>query len=181
MANWQRRLLGLGLPCLLAWAMDVALTLHGQPQEYWAGDYARSTEGAPFYFRLYTLHPIAGVGGHLLWIGLVVSLVVQLPEVYAVVLALAVAFGHTWGASTWVTRTLVTRAAWGSPTPIDWYQATNGLFLAAAVATGVGVWWVVRSSAQDQTGETSRLAGWQRWALITMLLTAAAAIVFVPW
>jgi hypothetical protein len=37
MTEWQRRLLELGLPCLLPWVLDVALTLHGQPPEYWAG------------------------------------------------------------------------------------------------------------------------------------------------
>ena len=31
MANWQRRLVGLGLPCLLTWMLDVGLTRHGQP------------------------------------------------------------------------------------------------------------------------------------------------------
>src|SRR5260370_28494703 len=98
-ANWQRRLIGLGLPCLLPWMLDVGLTLHGQPAAYWAGDYARTTEGAAFYRRLYAVHPAAGVGEHLVWVGLVGGLLVLLPAAPAVVLALAVAVGHTWGAS----------------------------------------------------------------------------------
>jgi hypothetical protein len=180
-ATWQRRLIGLGLPCLLPWMLDVALTLYGQPAAYWAGDYARTTEWAAFYRRLYAVHPAAGVGGHLLWVGLVGGLLVLLPEAPAVVFALAVAFGHTWGASTWVTAALVERAAWGSPAPVSWYQASNGLFIAAAVMAGVGVRWVVRSSAAQPGGRPSGRAVWQRWSLVAVFVTAVAAIVFVPW
>jgi hypothetical protein len=181
MATWQRRLVGLGLPCLLTWVLDVGLTLHGQPPEYWAGDYARTTEGAAFYRRLYALHPAAGAGGQLLWMGAVAGLVVLLPETCAVVVALAAAFGNTLGASTWVTAALLRRAAWGQPTAVSWYQASCGLFLAAALLSGVGVRWAVRSSACSGPGESMRPAGWPRWVLVSVLLAVAAAIVFVPW
>jgi hypothetical protein len=180
MAEWQRRLIGLGLPCLLPWMLDVGLTLHGQPPEYWAGDYARTTEGAAFYRRLYAVHPAAGVGGNVLFLGLVGGLLVLLPERLAVVLALAAAFGSTWGASTWVTRHLATRAAWGSPPAVSWYQAVNALFLTTAVLAGVGVRWVVRSSALGPGGP-GRLAGRWRWALVCLSVTALAALVFGPW
>ena len=181
MANWQRRLIGLGLPCLLTWMLDVGLTLHGQPPEYWSGDYSRTTEGATFYRRLYALHPAAGIGGHLLWMGIVAGLLVLLPETFAVVMALAALFGSTFGASTWVTAALLARSSWGSPTLVNWYQASCGLFLAAALMGGVGVRWVVHSSAHSGAGQSGPLAGWPRWVLVSMLLGAAAAMVFVPW
>jgi hypothetical protein len=161
--------------------LDVGLTLHGQPANYWAGDYARTTEGASFYRRLYALHPAAGVGGQVLFICLVAGLLVMLPEVLAVVLAIAVVLGNTYGASTWVTAALVSRTAWGQPTPVNWYQASNGMFLAAAVVVGVGVHWVVRSSAMLGRVEARSLAGWQRWVLVSLLLVGIAVIVFVPW
>ena len=147
MAAWQRRLIGLGLPCLLCWMLDVSLTLHGQPAEYWAGDYTRTTEGGPFFRRLYSTHPSAGVGGQLLAIGLVAILLVIVPEVLAVVVAIASVTANTYGATTWITAALVSRAAWGQPTLVGWYQASAGMFLAASVVIGVGVHWVVRSSA----------------------------------
>jgi hypothetical protein len=181
MANWQRRLVGLRLPCLLTWMLDVGLTLHGQPPEYWAGDYARTTEGAAFYRRLYALHPAAAVGGHLVWVGLVASLLVLMPEILAVVLAIAAVFGHTFGASTWITATLLYRSSFGQPTVVSWYQASNGLFLLSAVMIGVGVHWTVRSTALHRPSGSSGMTGWSRWVLIAVLLTAAAAIVFVPW
>ena len=49
MPQWKRRLLGLGLPCLLAFAFDIGMTMYGQPAQYWAGDYSRTPEGAPFF------------------------------------------------------------------------------------------------------------------------------------
>jgi hypothetical protein len=181
MADWQRRLLGLGVPCLLTWMLDVGLTLHGQPPGYWAGDYARTTEGASFYRRLYALHPAAGLGGHLVWIGLLGGLLVLLPEVPAVVLAIAVVSGHTFGASTWVSAALLYRASFGQTTVVSWYQASNGLFLLSAVVAGVGIHWAVRSSALRRPAEPGRLTGWPRRVLVAVFLTAAAAIVFVPW
>jgi hypothetical protein len=181
MAEWHRRLLGLGLPCLLPWVLDVALTLHGQTPEYWAGDYSRATEGAAFYRRLYEFHPAAAVGGHLLFLGLIGALLVLLPEGLAVVLALAAAFGSTWGASSWVERYLVTRAAWGSPAAVSWYQASNALFLATAVLAGVGVRWVVRSSALQSGGGLGRRTSRRPWVLIAVFVAGVAAMVFVPW
>src|SRR5262245_11645134 len=102
MANWQRRLIGLGLPCLFALLLDNGLTLHGQPAEYWAGDHSQTTEGAPFYRKLYVWHPAAAVCGYLVWAGLLGGLLILLPEVLAVVLSIAVVFGHTAGAYTWI-------------------------------------------------------------------------------
>lgn len=177
MVEWRRRLLGLGLPCLLPWALDVALTLHGQPPAYWAGDYAQTTEGGAFYRRLYELHPAAAVGGHVLAFGLLVVLLVLLPERPAVALALAGAFGSTWGASTWVQREFITRAAWGSPAAVDWYQATCAMFLTTAVLAGVGVHWVVRSSALSPPDGPGR----RRWVVIGVCLAALAAGAFLPW
>jgi hypothetical protein len=176
--DWQRRLLGFGIPCLLAWMLDVGLTLHGQPPEYWAGDYARTTEGAPFYRRLYTWHPAVAVGGHALWVALLVGLVVLLPEVLAVVLTIAVVFGHTAGAYTWVVSLLY---AASGPAATGWYQAANGMFLASAAVVGVGVRWAVRSGALHGGQEVRRQSWRWRWGGAAVLFAIGAAIVFVPW
>jgi hypothetical protein len=179
MANWQRRLLGLGLPCLFALCLDTGLTLHGQPAEYWAGDYSQTTEGAPFYRRLYAWHPAAAGCGHLIWAGVLGGLLILLPEVLAVVLAIAVVFGHTAGAYTWIQGMLL--HAHG-PAATGWYQAANGMFLLAAVAVGVGIHWTVRSTAlRTRSVSEQRLPGWVRWILVAALAVGAAAIVFVPW
>jgi hypothetical protein len=180
MAEW-RRLVGLGLPCLLTWAVDVGLTLDGQPPEYWAGDYARTTEGAAFHRRLYARHPAAGVAGQALWLGVAAGLLVLLPETPAVVVALAAVFGNTFGAATWVTAHLVASAAWRSPGPVTWYQASCGLFLGAAVAAGIGVRWVVRAGARAGPAAPDGRSGRRRRVAIAVLLAAGGAIVFGPW
>ena len=181
MPDWRRRLLGLALPCLLRWMLDVSLTVSGQPAEYWAGDYSRTTEGGTLYRRMYQLHPAAGVGGQFLCFVLVAALLVLLPEWMAVVLALSAAFGSAWGASTWVERYLRTQARWGTPAAVNWYQATNALFLATAVIAGIGVWWTVRSSALASLSVPKRRIGGGRWALIALLFAVLAGLVFVPW
>jgi hypothetical protein len=170
MADWQRRLLGMGLPCLLALLLDTGLTLHGQPAEYWAGDYARTTEGAPFFRKLYVLHPLAGIAGVGAWAGIALSLLVLLPEVPAVVFAIAIVFGHTAGAYTWV----------GSLSAA-WYQIANGMFLASAAVLGVGLHWAVRSSALAGVTESARrLPAAARWGLIVILTAAAGYMYLVP-
>jgi hypothetical protein len=179
MANWQRRLIGLGLPCLFALLLDDGLTLHGQPTEYWAGDYSQTTEAAPFNHRLYVWHPVAAVGGHLLWAGVLGGLLLLLPEVLAVVLAIAAVFGHTAGAYTWVQAMLFRTY---SVEATGWYQAANGMFLLSALIVGVGIRWTVRSTAlQAESVSGRRLPGWVRWISVAALVVGGALIVFAPW
>jgi hypothetical protein len=126
---------------LIVLLVDVGLTLRGQPAAYWAGDYARTTEGAPFYRMLYAWRPAAAVCGYLLWAGLLGGLLILLPEVLAVVLTIAVVIGPTVGAYSWL-QVMLFRAG-----PTGWYQAANGLFLWSALTAGVGVRWAIRSVA----------------------------------
>jgi hypothetical protein len=178
MANWQRRLIGLGLPCLFALLLDDGLTLTGQPAEYWAGDYSRTTEGAPFYRKLYAWHPVAAVCGHLTWAGLLGGLLILLPEVLAVVLAVAVVFGHTAGAYTWI---LGMHLRANPMEPTGWYQVANGMFLLSALTVGVGIHWTIRSAAL-RSGSVSerRLPGLVRWSLAAALVAGVIVIVFAP-
>src|SRR6266852_3031289 len=99
MPDWKRRLLGLGLPCMLAFLFDTGLTLHGQPAEYWAGDYSSSTEGAPFFRKLFEMHPAAAVAGEGLWAVIILVLILLLPEVPAVILTITIVLGHMAGGS----------------------------------------------------------------------------------
>ena len=49
------------VPALAAFVIDVALTLWGQPREYWNGDYGVAQEMAPVGFALLAHHPLAFV------------------------------------------------------------------------------------------------------------------------
>lgn len=83
--------------------MDTGLRLRAQPQAYWAGNYDYILqEGTPFLRALYTWHPLAAVAGYALWAAIIAGLLVLLPECLAVILSLAIAFGHVGGVHTWL-------------------------------------------------------------------------------
>jgi hypothetical protein len=168
MSDWQRRLLGMGLPCLLAYALDIGLTMHGQPPEYWAGDYAQTTEGAPFHRQLYAWHPAAAALGHLVWAGILIGLLLLLPEVLAVILTITVVFGHMAGAYTWLFEGVT----------MGWFQTTQGFFPAAAVVLGVGLTWAL--SGPPEVKRANRLHPLARWGLIAVLFGCACYMVFYP-
>ena len=162
MADWRRRLFGLGLPCLLAFLLDTGLRLHAQPAAYWAGDYHHTLqEGSPFLRALYTWHPLAAAAGYALWAAIIAGLLVLLPECLAVILAIAVCFGHIGGAYSWSKPAL---GAW-------WYQITNGILLVSGLALGLGLHWYLRSSRFGAMGR-GRQGPWfgvVRWCCIVSL------------
>jgi hypothetical protein len=171
MSEWKRRLLGMGVPCLLAFLLDSSLTLQGQPAEYWSGNYAYTTEGAPLMRHLYMVHPLAAVAGYLVWAGLVLGLLVLLPEVLAVILSIAVVFGHVGGAYTWLAPAIT----------VGWYQTVNGMFAVTAVVLGVGLHWALRAPVGTEATSTKRLPAWLRWGLIILLFGTGCAMIFAPW
>jgi len=159
MPEWKRRLLGMGLPCLLGFLFDVGQTMYKQPVEYWQGDYTHTTEGAPFMQKLYMVHPLAAAAGHVVWLGCCLTLILLLPEVLAVVLVIAIVFGHTVGGYTWLGYALMSH----------WYQTAHGMFFVAAVVLGVGLYWSLRTGVQQASTGTSRLLPPPvRWGLIVV-------------
>jgi hypothetical protein len=162
MADWQRRLLGLGLPCLLAFLLDTGLRLRAQPEAYWAGNYPYILqEGSPFLRALYTWHPLAAVAGYALWAVIIAGLLVLLPECLAVILAIAVGFGHIGGAYSWLIPSLGT---W-------WYQIANGMFVVCGLALGLGLHWYLRLSKLGavERGKQGRWLAVARWSSIVTL------------
>jgi hypothetical protein len=174
MSDLRHRLIGMGLPCLLALALDATLTMCGQPEEYWAGDYSQTNEGAPFHRKLFTLHPAAAVAGYAAWGGILIGLILLLPEALAVVLAVAVVFGHTVGAYTWV-------EAWlGAGITVGWFQTARGMFPASAVVLGAGLYWSLRLYPQGREGAKRPWNPSVRWGLIAVLFGTACYMVFFP-
>jgi hypothetical protein len=89
---------------LAACAADVALTLHGQPESYWQGDYGSVIEGNPIPRWFLEVHPLAFAGLVLAWVGTIVVGLRVLPRRWAVTASLAIVFGHTVGAASWLLR-----------------------------------------------------------------------------
>jgi hypothetical protein len=177
MSHTSRRLLGLCLPAVLVWSFDCTLTLCGQSEAYWAGSGARHTDGitslhhysasvnevAPTSRYLLTVHPLAFVAGSVLAMLVLCSLIMLLPPSLAVMTCLAATLGHTWGATTWLSR-----LQYG-------YQIGNGFFLVVAVilAAGMQVW---HGEAHPKSLVAPRMPLIQRWLLIGLL---SAALVYL--
>jgi hypothetical protein len=104
----------------------------------------------------------------LAWAGVFVGLILLLPDTLALIASLAVTFGHTVGAATW----LLFRFQYG-------YQACNGLFLLSAVLLGLGI----RVGWQAVPAHAYRLTGWSpvlRWGLVAGLFGVGVYLFLWP-
>jgi hypothetical protein len=172
MTERKCRLLGMGLPCCLAFLIDTTLAFWDQPSEYWHGQYSQTVEDTLFFRTLYEIHPLAAVAGYAAWAAVIAGLLLLLPEVLAVILAIAVVFGHVLGAYTQIIPILGR----------GWYQVANAMFLAAAAALGIGLYWSLRTAPADGgVGGEQRLPLWLRWGLIAGLLATGCFMLWSPW
>src|SRR5262245_14755898 len=84
--------------------VDAALTLRGQPEEYWAGDYSAAIEGNPFIHPLLAKGPhvfVGSVAGWIVLLALVVSVFRQPIVGWIAVLAAA---SHAVGGASWLAQ-----------------------------------------------------------------------------
>lgn len=181
MAPFTRRFLGLCLPALLVWSVDCTLTLCGQSEAYWAADVARNTDGvtslhhygasvnevSPTSRYLLTVHPLAYVGGTVLAMLVLCSLIMLLPPTLALMTCLAATLGHTWGATTWLARFQ------------HGYQIGNGFFLFVAVilAAGIQTWY---ATVPPKSLLAPRMPLSVRWLLIGILSFILACMYLWP-
>jgi len=83
-------------------ALDVGLTLRGQPPVYWQGQYDTALELNPPACWALRQHPALFVAAGALWLAAVCALVLYLPRRAARGLALLTVCGHTCGAASWL-------------------------------------------------------------------------------
>jgi hypothetical protein len=154
MTDSKRRLLGMGIPFALAFLPDTALSMYR---------HMAAVDGLLFR-ALARLHPEAIVLGYLVWAGAIVGLMLLTPNWIAMILTIAVVFGHVAGFYSQLSGLL------GNV----WYQAANALFLLAAVALGTGLWWAVRAaSLVENSAETRALPVRSRWWMISFFFLVA--------
>ncbi len=151
------RLTGLCLPPLLLCALDGGLTLAGQSSEYWGGDYAAVNEASPTFHHLLQTHPLAFACGIAVWGAIFASTILLLPDTAALIVSIAVTFGHAAGAATW----LLFRFQYG-------YQLCNALFLLSAVLVGLGIRFGWRA-APAQTYQFTGTKSAARWIAVALL------------
>ena len=84
--------------------VDVGATLACQPDRYWREGYGFGHESNPVARWLLELGPPALVAGGLAWVLFFSVVILHLRFGAARVVALALLFGHAFGASTWLIR-----------------------------------------------------------------------------
>jgi hypothetical protein len=154
-----RRALLLLLPPIALCALDMGLTLFGQPEAYWAGDYSAVREQSPSFAHYLSIHPAVFCAAAALWIIIFSLLILLLPEMLALLLSVAVTIGHMAGAATW----LIYR--------FNVYQLFNVLFL---VTSGLVVFSIKFGQASDGRSAIdwarTGLPPWVRWLAIAVLI-----------
>jgi hypothetical protein len=126
------------------------------------------------------LGPAAAIAGYAAWAGVLLGLILLLPEVLAVCLSLAVVLGHTAGAAMWLDG-LITVGRLGGGITVGWFQTARGMLPAAAAVLGVGLCWSLREPVQGRTKEEHR--PWNqvlRWGLVAALLGIGAYMMLFP-
>jgi hypothetical protein len=89
---------------LLFCLIDGAVTLHGQPAAYWAGQYDQAIEWNPLVRWFMVQHPLLLLLGACGRIFSFCALILLLPDNMARVVAFLVQLEHTIGAASWLTR-----------------------------------------------------------------------------
>ena len=97
---WRR--LWLCLPPALFTLIDYAVTVRGQPDAYWSGDYDAAFEGNPVVRWCMTAHPWLFHGLTFVWIASFSAFIVKTPRPFARLASLAIAFSHAYCVSTWM-------------------------------------------------------------------------------
>ncbi len=100
----MRRRLWLLAPAAGLYAADIALTLAGQPAEYWAGEYASADEANPVAHVLMAHSPWLFLGLATCWLTIFSAAVLLWRHHAAGWLAVGLTFAHAVGGGSWLTR-----------------------------------------------------------------------------
>lgn len=124
------------LAFLLPMVTDGVVTLVGQDRSYWQG-FHNVNEGGPAYFLL-AANPLVYVGGSVLYLALCCWLVYRLKYPLNLMLAMALAVGHSWGSSTWLSSWME-QAGFLTTRPLILLQWTLlvGYFTLVGVCAGI--------------------------------------------
>jgi hypothetical protein len=102
------------------------------------------------------------------WLTAVAVMIVLLPDTLALILSIAVTFGHTAGALTWVRRMRIEYQ----------YQLCIAVLLCCAIAIALGIRWGWQASPRVPH-ELPISARW-RWATLALLGALAAYLFLWP-
>ena len=100
-------------PMLLAFAVDVTLTLHGQPKEYWLGNTGAVEEANPIGYILLVRSPWLFLFCAIVWMSVLSGTILFWRKPIAEWLAVVVAFAHAIGGCSWLIRSGDLGWLWG--------------------------------------------------------------------
>lgn len=155
----QFRMLWLLLPPIVLCCLDFGITLYGQSESYWSGNYNDINELSPSFARYLSIHPLAFIAAALVWIAIFSSVIAIVPERIAMTLSICVVIGHMTGAASWLAY------RFGS------YQACNALFLVTSIMIVVA-FNNARSEGTRPLIDWPRtgLPDWTRWLVVAILI-----------
>ncbi|QDU18328.1 hypothetical protein [Urbifossiella limnaea] len=100
----MRSRLWLLAPAAALYAGDVALTLAGQPAQYWGGEYGSALEANPVAYPLLARGPWLFVASAVGWFAVLSAVVVTWRRPFAGWVAVVVAAAHAVGGACWLAR-----------------------------------------------------------------------------
>ena len=139
MQSSTRRLIGFCSVLVFLTCLDCALTLAGQPTEYWEGNHTEVIELHPMLHQLLAYHPLAFVAVKAVILLAFISLILLMPRNSAMILSLLLCLPG-----------LVAPASWLLDKPgHPGYRHGSGIFcglvLLTVVGMAVGIRWAWRS------------------------------------
>jgi len=104
--QFNAKKLWLCLPFILVFLCDGSITLYGQSEAYWSGNYELANESFPAFNWALQQHPMVFIAQSLVWVTVFCLLILVLPNFLSEVTAFALVQGHTWGVMTWLVYSL---------------------------------------------------------------------------
>jgi hypothetical protein len=166
-AGFKRRFFGLCIPPLVLGLVDGSLTLAGQSSFYWE-NYLAVNEANPVFASLLRVHPLAFLAGAAAWLAMLCTMIVVLPRLAALILSIAITFGHTIGSGNW----LLDHFELG-------YHLANGYYLLSACALGLGISYAMGRGLPDD--DVLDVPANMRAKIGSAVFAVGALIWLFPW
>ncbi len=108
------------LPAAGLYLIDVSLTLSGQSNEYWSGNYLTAIEANPIAYPLLTIHPWLFLSLSIVWLAIFSAIVIFWNHPAAGWMAVIIAGAHAIGVASWLT----TIKPWGTVLAVGYIALT---------------------------------------------------------
>jgi hypothetical protein len=166
-AGFKPRFLGLCMPPLVLGLVDGSLTLVGQSSFYWE-NYLAVNEANPIFASLLQVHPVAFLAGAAAWLAMLCTMILVLPRLAALILSIAITFGHTIGSGNWLFEHLELG-----------YQLANGYYLLSACVLGLGISYAMDRGMPD--ADVLELPANVRAKIGSAVFALGALLWLFPW